>query len=615
MKFIKNNFAVALAFLSLLIVSCNDDFLNTTPAGVPATTVWADGALAEAAVTDIYNGLGPGGMGEQMEASITDEAVFTHAGRGINTVNESRANSANTGWISGVNHWNNMYTFIRSANIAVFNLREDKLEDKDLQKRLLGEALFMRGYYYHQLVRYYGGVPLISEALSLETDYTTIARSPMEDCINFIVTDLDEAASLLSGITLDKGRASHAAALALKARILTYAASDLFDASVAASNSATLSGFSNPEILGYTSGSQTERWAKAKAASKAVIDLGTHGYKFGLGAPEDASTAEQNYTDIYLSQNGGENDVIWNRQYVETQGWGGRQYGLFNGPNGYHNWAGNTPLQNLIDAYGMNDGSEFDWDDPAHSAAPYTDREPRFYATILYDGADWKPRPSDVTERDPADQIQTGQYELSDGSTHFGLDTRQGPIEDWNGTRSGYYVKKFIDPSPDKVDQEGQQSIPWPFIRYTEVVFNYIEALLEEGDEDQARNWLNQIRYRAGLPATMASGNDLVDLYRRERQKELVYEEHRFHDTRRWMIAPTTLGATARIIQITGTLKPGATVTKYKYSTDDYDYSYVPTDLDPGIENRLWLDKRYFLPIGQTELDAAPALIQNPGYD
>src|SRR5690606_9148514 len=118
----------------------------------------------------------------------------------------------------------------------------------------------------------------------------------------------------------------------------------------------------------------------------------------------------------------------------EDGGWVGRN----NGPNGYHNWSGNTPTQMLVDDYEMLDGTRFDWTNSAHQSAPYENRDPRFYATILHDGADWKPRTDDVKGRDPYNQIQTGQYEVINSSgnkvVQFGLDTRNGPIEDWNGS-------------------------------------------------------------------------------------------------------------------------------------------------------------------------------------
>src|SRR5690606_33108364 len=228
--------------------------------------------------------------------------------------------------------------------------------------------------------------------------------------------------------------------------------------------------------------------------------------------------------------------------------------------------------------YGLVDGSRFDWSNPAHAATPYANRDPRFYATILYDGADWKPRTADVAGRGPANQIPTGQYEITQGRNkdiHYGLDTRNSSVEDWNGTHTGYYMRKFIDPDPAVVDQNTRQFIPWPVLRYTEVVLNYVEACIELGEEAEARTWLNRIRFRAGMPAITATGDALMSAYRNERRIELAYEEHRFHDARRWMIAPQTLGRKVGIIRILGRLKSGKSVSIYRYDPESYDYTYT----------------------------------------
>ena len=164
-------------------------------------------------------------------------------------------------------------------------------------------------------------------------------------------------------------------------------------------------------------------------------------------------------------------------------------YGINNGPNGYHNWAGNTPIQLLVDDYEMMDGSKFDWNNAAEKADPYANRDPRFYATILYDGADWKPRPADVAGKDPVNQVQTGYYDDGAGGTINGIDTRESAVENWNGSRTHYYTRKFIDPNPALADnQSNAQVIPWPFIRYTEMVLNYVEACIELGEEAEAKN-------------------------------------------------------------------------------------------------------------------------------
>lgn len=615
---IRNKIKVWGVILPLVItIGCNDDFTSITPLSeVSESSVWTDAGLAEATVTGAYNGLGAGGLGEQMLASLTDEAIFTHTDRGINTINESRANSDETGWINNTWDWDEMYGYIRDVNLAITNLTEGGIDDPELVNRLLGEAHFLRAYYYHQLLRFYGGVPIIDKPLELDSDYS-IPRNTFEECVNFIVADSERAFELLKDRDMESGRANATVALSLRARVLLYAASDLHDFATASANSSVLGGYSNPELIAYTSGDQQQRWIQARDAARAALDYSTAGYKLGLMAPVSLEEGKQNYLDISLARNGGESDIIWERQYVENTG-PGRQIGLFNGPNGYHNWAGNAPLQNLVDDYAMSDGSEFDWDNPAHAGAPYENREARFYATILYDGADWKPRPPDVAEKDPANEIQTGQYEIigpEGKTTHFGLDTRNSTVEDWNGTRTGYYFKKFTEPDPAFIDQNAFQTIPWPFFRQTSLVLNYVETLLETGAEAEALNWLNQIRYRIGLPAVTASRDELMEVYRNERRIELAYENHRYHDARRWMIAPSTLGAPAKGIQITGTLKPGVTVTTYKYDPENYEYTYIPTVVDPGFENRLWLDKSYYVPIRIAELNANTSLIQNPGYD
>lgn len=616
----KNNLKNIIAALTmgLVMASCNNDFLNVDPLGeISESAVWTDPALAEAFVTGIYQGFGNGGFDEQMLASLTDESIFTHPGRGITTITEARSNPADIGWVNNTIWWGNMYSYIRRANIAIDNLSNTEIEDQAIVDRLMGEAKFMRAYYYHQLARYYGGVPLIDRPYELGEETYEAPRNTWEETVDFIVADLDDAASLLAGRSMAAGRASEIAALALKSRILLYAASDLHDAPTAQGNSSVLAGFSNIELVAYTSGSQTERWQKAQAAAKAVLDKAS-GANYGLSAPVSQEEGIQNYINTSLSRNGGEADLILGRYFISAKRENGGRQGLFNGPNGYNNWAGNTPVQLLVDDYQMMDGSDFDWDNPEHAAAPYENREARFYASFLYEGAQWKPRSTANQAKDPLGQIQTGTYEVNPGGTvqtHFGLDTRNSSIEDWNGSYTGYYMRKFIDPDPAIVDQNTWQEVPWPVLRYTEAVLNYVEASIELGQEDEARNWLNQIRYRVALPAITATGEDLVEAYRNERRVEMAYEEQRYHDARRWMIAAETLGRKANIISITGTLKPGASVSIYRHDPEVYDYDYSVFPIDPGKENRTWLDKMYFIPIHRDEINRNSNLIQNPGFD
>jgi len=547
--------------------------------------------------------------------------MFTHAGRNINTFTEGSETPSNRAWMSSTYFWDNMYLAIRQANIALENLPNATFTDTALRDVLLGEAHFLRAYYYHQLMRFYGGVPIIDRAYGLDEDYA-VNRNTFEETINFIVSDLDMSAALLSGAAMTEGRATELASLALKSRVLLYAASDLHDAGKARAIDEGLAS----DLLAYTGGSQDSRWQAAKAAAEAAVNAGS-GYKLDLSGPVSAADGQQNYTSIAMGGGSAAGDaaaeveLIFQRtattDYTVEDNWplGGLHYGVNNGPNGYHNWAGNTPIQQLVDDYEMMDGSKFDWGNPAHASAPYTDRDPRFYATILYDGADWKPRPSDVTAIDPADQIQTGYYDDGAGNLINGIDTRESPIENWNGSRTHYYTRKFIDPDPAVVDGlSAAQVVPWPFIRYTEVVLNFIEAALETGDEASAVDWLNRIRFRAGMPATTASGSELMDLYRNERRLELVYEEHRYHDARRWLIADQTVGRGIKAINVVGMLKPGESPhVPYRHDKSKYEYTYTVFD-NTENETRVWANKMYYRPIDRDEVNRNASLVQNPGY-
>ncbi len=618
--------AVLLVSSMTLMKSCNKDFLNTDPLDrISSDATWADGALSEAFVFNVYSFLGYGGFEEQSLAALTDEAMFTHAGRNINTFTEGSETPSNLAWMSPTYQWDRMYLAIRQANIAIMNLPTSTFDNATLKDRLLGEAYFLRAYYYHQLMRYYGGVPLIDKPYGLNEDYT-ISRNTFAETVTFIVADLDKAADLLKLKPVTAGRTTRLAALALKARVLLYAASDLHDGPTAKAKSPTLSSYSKIDLVAYATGDRNARWQAAKAAAQAAMAEGA-GYKLGLSAPETPLQGRANYVSIALGGQSAVGDpaaaveLIFQRShtalYTAEDNWplGGIHYGINNGPNGYHNWAGNTPIQQLVDDYEMMDGSKFDWNNPAHKADPYTNRDPRLYGTILFDGATWKPRPSDVKDKDPANQIQTGYYDNGSGGQINGIDTRESPVENWNGSRSHYYTRKFIDPNPAMADnQSNAQVIPWPFIRYTELMLNYIECALALGDETEARSMLNKIRFRSGMPAVTDAGANLVNRYRNERRVELAYEEHRYHDVRRWMIPAATVGRGIKSIKVLATLKAGQSPhVPYRYDPAKYNYSYTPED-NTEIETRKWVDKMYYRPISRDEMNRNDKLVQNPGY-
>ncbi|WP_319591959.1 RagB/SusD family nutrient uptake outer membrane protein [uncultured Draconibacterium sp.] len=581
----------------LLFVGCQDDFLEVTPSDrFSDAAVWKDPALISAFVNNIYNGQHHAFQTEML-SSLCDESMDVW-GWETQPVLKGDINSSYLA-VLAPNHWtgdyyklswNSLYINIRACNLFFENIEESGLESDEINK-LKGEVHFMRGYFYFWLMSFWGGVPVVDEALSPSDDFL-LPRNTLEETVNFIVAECDAAAELLP-VEGDKSRATKGAALTLKSRVLLYAASDLFN-----SNASWSPGYSNPELVSYPGSDRSARWQAAKDAAKAVIDLGVY-QLYGGTNPGSTEEAIQNYINIFLN-NGTEEDIFLSFfDHANNSGaWDNPNVGLFNCPNGWENWGGNTPIGQLVDDYEMEDGTKFDWNDPVQAAAPYENRDPRFYANVLYDGAYWKQRPASTSSYDPEGKVQTGYYEQQDGSVIPGLDTRQGPVQDWNGTYTGYYTRKFIDPALDHTPTN-MQKYPWRQMRYAEVLLNYAEACLELGEEDEAKTYMNMIRERAGMPDVPGSesGDELMERYRNERRIELCYEQHRYFDIRRWMIAPEAI-----------TPAQGVNIV-YPYGSESPTYTLTE------VQDRGWNDnKTYLLPILLDELNRNDQLIQNPGY-
>ncbi len=592
------------ALLVLGLSGCND-VLDVTPKDqLSDAAVFTDPNLAQAFVNDMYRGMGHG-LYEIMLASISDETHFIH-NYATEPIVKSNITSSDRGALEdgryGHFNWANNYSRIRQTNIFLSKIDATTF-DAALKQRMKGEVYFLRAYFYHNLMRMYGGVPLITKVYGLSDDFS-VARNSFKETVDFIVADADSAAALLpsSYSGADVGRATKGAALALKARVLLYAASDLYNANPSGN---AFTGYTTPQ-------DRTALWRAAKNAAKAVMDLGA--YSLFRPTPASPQEAAQNYADLFLQQTSTE--AIMSRFFLTTRD-DGAYPNRDNGPNGYHTWGGNTPIQNLIDDYRMADGSKFDWSNPAHAAAPYANRDPRLSGSILYDRAPWRQRPDDVKKLDSIGVIQTfrqlriidttlvtGKPPKIDTTMVPGLDTRDSPVENWNGAYSGYYIRKFIDPSLNA--QFIRQQVPWIFFRYAEILLNYAEASIELNELGDAVTALNQIRQRAGMPLFSAGLGQaaLRDEYRNERRVEMVFEEQRFFDVRRWMIAPAVLSQPAGGINIFLDGKNRADPSTWK------NYRYVRDT----IQARAWDNRMYFMPIRLDELNRNGLLKQNPGY-
>ena len=497
--------------------SCQEEYLEVVPTDrVSDAAILADSTLFEAYVINRYMGVRmtnkeaegvPPGFGRGFEyalwSSLTDESIYNNDD---NTwiIQQGALSPENTGIAGTI--WGRSYRSIREVNYALTNI--DEVEMSQASKDRLGAELkFIRAYRYHDLIRNYGGVVLMGDKVTqLGDDFTEpslFERASIQESIEYAVQQLDEAAN---GLPLhhsnkwEQGRATKGAAMALKSRLLLYAASPL-----------------------YTGGtSDITKWEKAAAAAKAVMDLGIYDlYQDGYGELflEPGNTIETIFARYHNL----------NAQHVRLE--------ISNGPNGYGGWGGNIPLQNLVDDYQMIDGTSFDWSNPAHAEAPYENRDPRFAETILYNGAPYRDR-----------EVET--------FIPGGLDSKDGP-DNWNTSKTGYYLRKFVNeelPIRNPWEVAGTQT--WIYIRYAEVLLNYAEAQNEAvGPDASVYDAVNAVRSRTGvemppLPAGL-SQSEMREAIRHERRIELAFEEHRFYDVRRWKIAEDTENVPAYGIVIT----------------------------------------------------------------
>lgn len=443
-----------------------------------------------------------------------------------------------------MNNWKNAYGTIRDVNIFLEKIEQSPI-DNATKEQMIAEMRFIRAFLHAQLIWRYGGVPIIDYVFDLEDD-SQVGRDSYDACVTFIVDELDEVMGVLPAQQPEEnlGLVSGDAARALKARVLLYAASPLH----------------NPT-------NDPAKWQAASDAAEALLDAG-----YSLNG---------DYRGTFLAHN---SEIIFARYFTQANSY---ELHFQVGRNGDNGWGSDAPTQNLVDAFEMNNGeAPFNDDGTVNVASgydpenPYADRDPRLYATILHDGAVWMGRETETF---------TG-----------GLDSREGPIAAWNGSMTGYYLKKFV---PENIPPSGSTLLPtspWIMFRYAEVLLNYAEAQYMLNNEEVAREYLNMVRSRPGvnMPDVTESGDELLKRIQRERQIELVFEGHRYFDVRRWMIAPQT--ETKDIM--------GITIEKQEDDSKTYTYK----ELIP----RTWDDRLYFLPIPRGEIDRSRnSLDQNEGYN
>lgn len=534
-------------FILTSLTACDSDFLEVTPSdSYTEAVVFSDVNLATAHVNYAYR-LIPWGFRRPLQyARVSDEISGRGGGSSYWRILQGLAtptfNTLFNLWTGGANYAK--WPAIKQCNEFLSKTEESDIDPEQL-KRLRAEAKTIRAYAYFRLNTFYNGVPLITKPFNIDDDWK-VPRDSYEDVMQFIFTELDAAIPdlpLTYGSPSENGRLTKGAAMAIKSRALLYYASPLF----------------NPN-------NDMQRWQKAADAAKAVIDLGIY-------------DLFPDYKLLFMEAGAWNSEVIWARPTNSNVDQEARIEQLFY-PNGERGYGQVHPIQNLVDDYEMANGKKIEEEGSGYDPQnPYVNRDPRFYFTILYDGAPFRGR---VIET-----FRPG-----------GFDSPEGPISGWNASDTGYYPCKFITESYTGYGWETSNP-PWIWFRYGEILLNYAEAMYKLGNEDACREYINKIRSRPGveMPPVTESGEALWERYVNERRIEMVFEEARFYDVRRWKIAPVVLSEDRMKMDI---YKDPATGVK------SYTVNLLHTADFP--------ESHYFGPIPQSEIDKNELLEQNPGY-
>lgn len=505
--------------------------------------------------------------------------------------------SVNSSNISADGVWGTTYAQVRAVNIF---LRDEKSIPVSTATKTLweGQMRFLRAWYLATLVKTYGGIPIIGNTVFNDGDVINVARSTYEASVNYVTAQCDTAAAMLpvdfvvaTGNPADYGRATRGAALALKARVLLYAASPLTNQARG----------DDPSHLVSYGNADPNRWKLAADAAQAVINLGkytlyrqvTPGFynQFLNGLTYAAPNSEAIFS--YLPVTSTPNNMY--RETICNPPSRGTRYQTVGVVSCY-------PLQEMVDAFGMANGKAIT--DPA-SGYPgtgdnmYLNRDPRFYATITYNG--FLRFLSGHSVDEPV-WTYTGVVPPSVDAAINGASADGIYIA--GATNTGYYCYKMLN---DNTANGGVElNRPRIMIRYAEILLDAAEAYNEfSGPTPQIYSWLKDIRDRAGI----APGSDgmygmdpnmsqtaMRTFLQNERQVELAFEEHRFWDVRRWMIAPTVLNKDMHGLEIT------------RAANGAFSYRSIV------VRSNSFRTAMYFFPIAQSELVKSSALKQNPGY-
>lgn len=583
----------ALSIASVILTSCEEifgGFLDKQPSNeLTEEEVFGDWNLMEEFHYDTYNFLRHGAcrINNSWLDAATDLAGTSYASGGVRSTFNIGNYFGSSGAAELTDTWEHYYRGIRKCNMIITRIdevpKEPSLSDTQYEQNKLNyisEARFLRAFFYWELFLRYGPIPLVTEVLDPDGDllsgYTT-RPTVKEYVVDFILKELRECETGLK--TYDDawnssraGRIGQPMARALYSRVILYMASPRYS-----------------DESGIT-------WQEAADAAKSFMD--DYGTNFSLFTATDASgnpLGVEAYTNALLrtAYSGNNKEVIFYRNDVVI-GWSAIQNDT---PVGEGGNGGLCPSQNLVDMYDMADGSSpfahYDASgapvyingttvpeiNPASGyddADPWTNRDPRLSATVLYNGVAW-----------------------GNGTINVVLGQRDNPVGNTNATPTGYYVRKYIPETILSAEHSQTAYRLWTIIRYAEILLNYAEALNEaQGPSEEVYGMLDQVRGRAGIRGSVADRIDLTtskdnmrNFIHKERTVELAFEEHRAWDVRRWNVAVEALGRPVYGVDVSS----DGTVTR------------------KVVQSRVFEEKMYLYPIPEGEVWKTN-IENNPGW-
>lgn len=573
----------AMASAGVLTSCAKKDLLDPTVVRtLNEELTFSDSVRTVAFVTAIYSELGAnsftsryGNGGSLAEGS--DESVSRLFGATqpwvplmIGTLNSTRTTPYEKVYNNG---WNN----IRRVNTFLKNFNKLPLAEAT-KNQLLGEVKFLRAWYFWSMVQHFGGLPIIGDKLYTLDDTILEPRASYEDCIEYLVSELDEARELLEAPVdqggEDYGRANKGFCMGLKARILMFAASPLYNG-----GQESIATDKQKPLIGYDAPYDDKRWDRAFEAAKDLMD--TNWYTL----VENNATPGRGFYELFITRK--------NNEYIFPAMAGSNRTMEANFlPRSRNGNVNGCPSLNAAKRFGTNNGLPIT--DPAsgyNAAEPFKNRDPRFTYTILNNGDKWRTNASGTA---------TTVW------THIGAETDG---VDASLVYTGMFFRKFCNETSTANAGTNTDRV-MPIIRFADILLMHAEAAIEKPTPDYAAaaEDIIRIRKRAGIQPGADNRYGLKNentreywraIIRNERAVELCLEDSRFWDVRRWKTAPVELNTTIMRLMIT------------KVADNQFTYAELPVDKNPI---RVFQSHHYFFPLPMTEVMKNREMLQNPGY-